>query len=393
MHPDIKRDIDQKVRDGLLSTKDSRLLLKYLAERQSTRGLEPTSILAEYQCLTPWAEFLTFSEATIDDIYQAKAAMDGKGHKQNTLRHYTQRLKRFYEWMHENGHPLDLTKLNKIRVPGMDRITKDAAGMLSEDEIKRIIEKCGRVRDRAFFAMLYEGGFRPVELVRLCWKDIKFDEFGAVVSPSAKTKRPRYVRLISSVPYLASWRTEHPLGAREEDPVFVILPKPHTRLEYLGMTPVLKRAVRLAGITKHVTLYTFRHSRVTNMLDQEIPESVIKLQHWGSLSSTMLSTYGHMSNRSQDDILLKHAGVKRGRPKGPAAMSPRQCERCQTINAPTARFCSHCGIPLTEEAQKEVTTSAADIKKLLVENPNVQAVFMEILNQMKNQSGERQLTK
>src|SRR5208283_2519321 len=42
MHPGIKRDTDQKVRDGLLSTKDSRLLLKYLAERQSTRGLSPT---------------------------------------------------------------------------------------------------------------------------------------------------------------------------------------------------------------------------------------------------------------------------------------------------------------------------------------------------------------
>jgi hypothetical protein len=35
MHPDIKRDIDQKVSGELLSTKDSRLLLKYLAERQS----------------------------------------------------------------------------------------------------------------------------------------------------------------------------------------------------------------------------------------------------------------------------------------------------------------------------------------------------------------------
>jgi integrase len=386
MHPDIKRDIDQKVCDGLLSTKDSRLLLKYLAERQTLRGLEPRSLLSEYQCLIPWVEFLKFSEATIDDIYQAKAAMDAKGHKQNTLRHYTQKLKRFYEWMQEQGYPIDLARLNKIKVPAMDLLAKDASGMLSEDEIKKIIETCGRVRDRAFFSLLYEGGFRPVELVRLIWKEIKFDEYGAVVSPSAKTKKARYVRLISSVPYLAAWKTEHPLGALPDDPVFVTLPKPHSRLEYLGMTPVLKRAVRLAGITKKVTLYTFRHSRVTNMLEQEIPESVIKLQHWGSLNTSMLATYGHMSNTSTDDILLKHAGVKRGRPKRDSVLKARQCSHCQTVNAPTSNYCGRCGQPLTEAAERQVTDNSEKIRKLLLENSQAQTAFLEILQQVNRQS-------
>lgn len=353
MHPDIKRDIDQKVHAGLITVKDSRLILKYLAERQTIRGLEPSSLLSEYQCLIPWAEYLKFSDATIDDVYQAKAAMDAKGLKQNTLRQYIIRLKRFYQWMQEQGHAIDLIRLNKIKVPAVDMLTKDASGMLSEDEIKNIIMKCGRVRDRAFFSMLYEGGFRPVELVRLTWREIKFDEYGAVVSPSSKTKKARYVRLISSVPYLAAWRIEHPLGARDDDPVFVILPKPHTRLEYLGMKPVLKRAVGLAGITKKVTLYTFRHSRVTNMLEQEIPESVIKLQHWGGLSTNMLATYGHMSNTSTDDILLKHAGVKRGRPKADSVLKARQCSHCQTVNAPTNDFCGRCGRSLTGEAESE----------------------------------------
>jgi hypothetical protein len=64
MHPDIQRDINQKVHDGLITVKDSRLILKYLAERQTIRGLEPLSLLSEFQCLIPWAEYLKLSKAT-----------------------------------------------------------------------------------------------------------------------------------------------------------------------------------------------------------------------------------------------------------------------------------------------------------------------------------------
>jgi hypothetical protein len=78
MYPDIKRDIDQKVRDGLLSTKDSRLLLKYLAEWQTIRELESSSLLSEYPCLILWAGNLKFQEATIDEIYRVKAGTESE---------------------------------------------------------------------------------------------------------------------------------------------------------------------------------------------------------------------------------------------------------------------------------------------------------------------------
>jgi glutathione S-transferase len=64
MHPDIQRDINQKVHDGLITVKDSRLILKYLAERQTIRGLEPLSLLSEFQFLISWAEYLKLSKAT-----------------------------------------------------------------------------------------------------------------------------------------------------------------------------------------------------------------------------------------------------------------------------------------------------------------------------------------
>ena len=68
----------------------------------------------------------------------------------------------------------------------------------------------------------------------------------------------------------------------------------------------------------------------------------------------MLATYGHMSNKSTDDILLKHAGVKRGRPKAESVLKARQCPYCQTVNAPTFDFCGKCGRSLTAEAESEI---------------------------------------
>lgn len=67
MHPDIKRDINQKVRDGLLSTKDSRLLLKYLAERQNILGFDPLSLYLNTGAPIPWAElnYMIFQGVTM----------------------------------------------------------------------------------------------------------------------------------------------------------------------------------------------------------------------------------------------------------------------------------------------------------------------------------------
>jgi hypothetical protein len=37
MHPDIQRDIDQKVHAGLITLMDAKILNKYLAERQTPK--------------------------------------------------------------------------------------------------------------------------------------------------------------------------------------------------------------------------------------------------------------------------------------------------------------------------------------------------------------------
>lgn len=70
--------------------------------------------------------------------------------------------------------------LTRIRAPPIETMTYSAEQLLTEDEIRRLIEACQSSRDRAFIATLYEGGFRPRELADRHF--FSFRHFGDIFS-------------------------------------------------------------------------------------------------------------------------------------------------------------------------------------------------------------------
>jgi DNA-directed RNA polymerase beta' subunit len=92
------------------------------------------------------------------------------------------------------------------------------------------------------------------------------------------------------------------------------------------------------------------------MMNDEIPESVIKMQAWGSLKSNMLATYSHMTNKDMDRILLTKAGIITNGHEKEDELRPRQCSNCGKVHGPTTKFCDECGSSLTKEAEKERNT-------------------------------------
>lgn len=370
-------DLDARVQAGHINKEDAELLKNYLFSLRAVRGVHPHTIETAYRSILPWVEHLSFSSMTLQDFHRARALLDQKGLKRNTLRTYITHMRRFCLWLIEQDHlSIDPKDIQKIKAPAPDHMTKQAAQMLTEKEVKSIIESSGRIRDRAFLSMLYEGGFRPVELVNLTWDQVKFDEWGLVVNTDKKTGVPRYVRLISSKDYLTTWRQEWP--GEKGNRVFVTLRRPAQPLTHRGFKEIMKRAVRLAGLDKKVSLYLFRHSRITNMIEQGIPESVIKLQHWGSLNTLMLSTYAHVTSEHQDRVLLEHAGIQKTSKKAEAAMGPRQCMNCHHINAPTMNFCGVCGLGLTEE----IRLSLEQQNKAVQESERYRQMFEDALNRI-----------
>ena len=240
-------------------------------------------------------------------------------------------------------------------------MTKTAEQMLTEDEIRSMIDFCQNSRDRALIAVLYEGGFRIEEIGQITWGQVKFDEYGLVLNVNEKTSRPRYVRLVSATQYLIAWKNDYPYEVTGDALVF--LSYQHMPLEYAAIAAQLKKIGKRAGIRKRITPHIFRHSRITHMLQKGYNESIIKKVMWGNINTTMFETYVHLTDSDIDNEILEKQGIHKRETKPSQSMKARQCINCNTINAPTHQFCSLCGEPLTKGMQMHMERLKKEIER------------------------------
>src|SRR3990170_1809035 len=92
--------------------------------------------------------------------------------------------------------------------------------ILTEDDIKKLVESANNLRDKAFILVLYESGCRIGEILSLRIRNVQFDDYGAALIVNGKTG-DRRVRIILSAPKLASWIEYHPLKKNTDAPLWV----------------------------------------------------------------------------------------------------------------------------------------------------------------------------
>ncbi len=366
-----EHSIDNALQAGQLTADDARLIRDFIAEIKVTGGIGVSRANKLTYILVSWRQYIgPFRTDTVADLYRGIEALREARHgdmgipyKQNTLKDHLTLLKRFFRWLRANGYssvPAD--KIEGIRAPKADRMTKTAGQMLTEDEVRAMIDACQTSRDRAIISTLYEGGFRVQELGQLTWAQVKFDDYGTVINVDEKTGAPRYIRLVSATQYLIQWKNDFPFQVTPDALVFVS--NRRLPVQYAAIAVQLKKIARRAGIRKKVTPHLFRHSRVTAMIRQGYSESIVKKTMWGNLDTLMFSSYLHLVDNDTDNEILEKHGIRRPEEKRSVAMEIRQCANCNTVNPPTFQFCSTCGEPLTEEARLSVERLRRDIEKL-----------------------------
>ena len=164
--------------------------------------------------------------------------------------------------------------------------------VLSEEEVKQLLGSIVNLKHRAIMTTLYGTGLRVSEACRLAIRDIDSKRMTIRVR-EAKGAKDRYVPLPSFLlqTLRAYWRKFHPgpilfSGRRPDRPI-------STRHVYRACVD----AARAAGIIKHTTPHSLRHSFATHMLEHggNILDVQAILGH-ASLKST--SRYLHVSSKS-----------------------------------------------------------------------------------------------
>jgi integrase len=176
--------------------------------------------------------------------------------------------------------------------------------VLTEEEGRKLIEAVSKPRDKAFVAVLFEGGFRISEMHGIRIGHITFDQHGARVSVRGKTGG-RTVRLITSAPMPASWLEQHPFREDAQAPLWVVLAH-NSRVKSFSYQKTLNLLSELAKKTrlgKRIYPHLFRHSAATRdsryLTDRELTYK------YGWLGdSKMPARYSHLSGREVDDKLV-----------------------------------------------------------------------------------------
>lgn len=155
------------------------------------------------------------------------------------------------------------------------RTRRPQVTFLNEDELERLfagpdITKLAGLRDRALLELLFSSGLRVSELVGLDRDHINLKRREFMVRGKGQKDRPIFIS-----PEAADWLQRY-LDKRQDNvkPLFVRfggnkkvdLTGNYHRLTARSVQRLVAHYALLAGITKHVSPHTLRHSFATNLL-------------------------------------------------------------------------------------------------------------------------------
>lgn len=174
-------------------------------------------------------------------------------------------LKSFYNFLLLNGK-IESVPTEFIEAPKFGRRLPDS---LTIDDVDRIIAAvdCSTVkgrRDSAMLEVLYSCGLRVSELTALRLGDLFFGE--GYIRVTGKGDKQRLVPISNIAREKVMAYLDERQGARtSEDTLF--LNNRGRRLTRVMVFTVIKQAAARAGIDKHISPHTFRHSFATHLLE------------------------------------------------------------------------------------------------------------------------------
>jgi site-specific recombinase XerD len=199
---------------------------------------------------------------------------------------------------------------NKIVLP---KVSRKQVTFLHYDEVERLISGIditseAGLRDRAIVELLFSSGLRVSELINLNRDHINTKRREFMVRGKGQKDRPIFISEAA-----AGW-VDHYLDVRDDTlaPLFISYSKnvePSTSGDFRRLTArsvqrMVSKYALLAGITKHVSPHTMRHSFATDLLMNGADiRSVQSMLGHSSISTTQV--YTHVTDEHLREVYEK----------------------------------------------------------------------------------------
>jgi site-specific recombinase XerD len=332
--------------------RNTKLIQKFehviVAEGLSTGRV--TKYVLSLRKLAKWLgqDFDTVTKPDIEDLINQ---LERSNYSAWTKHDYKVVIKRFYKWLNGGNEYPEAVKWITTTFKKKDSLLpKD---LLTEDDVKQLVDAASSPRDKAFIITLYESGARIGEIGSMQIRDVVFEDRYTTLMLQGKTGSRRVI-VVAATPYLNVWIQHHPLQENPDSPLWVNqgTVNRHQAMSYPALAKVLKVTAKRASLRKRVTPHQLRHSRATFLATKLTEAQMNQIFGWKQ-GSEMPSIYVHLSGRDVDDAILGVYGLKDETDEKPK-LTPRICPRCDVSNAYNAKFCSRCGLAIDIDAATQL---------------------------------------
>jgi len=201
----------------------------------------------------------------------ARYLEERRGLKVSTVANKLASVNRFFHYAMIDGY-IDANPVEHVRRPSVPRMSSTNA--LSRSELLAVLDIAERThpRDHALLCILGLNGLRIGEALRIDIEDLSRQSGYHVVR--VQREKGGETPVIPLAPR-TSWAVEKTIHGRTSGPLFLM--RNELRMDRRSADRVVKRIVRVAGITKRISPHSLRHTFVTLALDAGC--SVRDVQH------------------------------------------------------------------------------------------------------------------
>jgi site-specific recombinase XerD len=223
---------------------------------------------------------LEIDKVNRDDIQMYLLYLIDSGYSDSMQNQAINAIKFFYENI--LGHPRTIYKAER------PKREKKLPTVLSLNEVRSILSQVENVKHKTILVVIYSSGLRISELLNLKINDIDSKRMLVHIKGS-KGRKDRYVILSEvALKMLRKYYKEY------KPKIWLFEGANGSQYSTTSCRAILRRAVKNAGIKKHVTLHTLRHSFATHLLENGTDLRYIQ-SLLGHSSSRVTEIYTHVS--------------------------------------------------------------------------------------------------